>query len=294
MSVLSVLTRSMREMLWPRRFLPFFLLYMLFIVSAYLALTPILGLITGVYVEWMTMMAFWGMIALGLIAIVCGLVNLWFTGALIYDIKNNCGFSEALKQSKKMYLQIFLTMFILICLYGLTMFFQDFSSLLQLVVDWIFIFALPAVVINNFKFEVGLKRSFEIVKAKPIQTLVFFILRGIVLISIVLVGMIVVILSLAPVILASIPINQLQYLSESSSALTQDIAIQFISNLLRNYPFVLISSIVVAFFGALFQVFNYLARTYYYLEISKSVKSKVVRPVRKPARKPAARKRRRR
>lgn len=273
MSVLSVLTRSMREMFWPRRFLPFFLLYMLFTLSAYLALTPILALATGVNIAWMATMAVWGIVVLIVIFIGCALTHLWFTGALIWDAKCNCGFSKALKHSRGVYLQMFLVLFVMLCLVGLTMFFQDFSLILQFLIGWVFLFSLPAVVINGYKFEIGLKRSYEIVRSKAIQTLVFFVLRNIVLFAIMIAGLIVVTLSLAPVILGSIPVNQLQYLS-SSSDLAESMALQFMANILNNYPYVLISSIFVAFFGAIFQVFDSLSRTYYYLEVGKVARRK--------------------
>ena len=270
MGIIGVISRSLREMLWPRRFLPFFLLYLIFSLSLLIFLLPILSRIPSFYtspssVDVQIFYANLAGIAIALIATV--LVNIWFSGALIWDIKSKKGFEKCLKYSKKVYLQMFALCLVICILVLLTFFLKSFSIIFQILIDWIFIFALPAVVIKKDSFDFALARSFNLVKKKVFSTFSFWVLTRFIIFVIFLFSLFISTAILLPIF------SELRFVISSTAQAFQSYEVtRAISLILQNYHLLVIEAIVASFFVSIMYTFNLISKTYYFLEISKKAR----------------------
>jgi len=256
-------------MLWPRRFLPFFLLYLIFSLSLLIFLLPILSRVPSLYtspssVDIQIFYANFAGMAIVLIATV--LVNIWFSGALIWDIKSKKGFEKCLNYSKKIYLQMF-ALYLVICILLLfTFFLKNFSIIFQILIDWIFIFALPAVVIKKDSFDFALARSFSLVKKKVFSTFSFWALTRFIIFIIFLFSLFISTAILLPIF------SELRFVISSTQTFQSYEVTRAISLILQNYHLLVIEAIVVSFFISIMYVFNLISKTYYFLEISKKIR----------------------
>lgn len=268
MSILSVLSRSLREMLWPRRFLPFFLLYFLFSTSTFILLLPWLNVITRESAV-LGPCLFVSPILLLFLLILVALVDLWFTGALIYDVKTKKGFEKGLKEAKKIYSPLFLTGLVIFLFFCLSLLFGRFAFIIQILIDVGFFFALPAVVVEKEGFEKGLRRSYNLVKKTPLQTLIFWLLSRFLLFIIFIVSLFFIALTVSPIIFNVIPVGELQSLRTMNITISNKLGVRMVSSVLQNYPIVLLAAGVISFFLAVCHCFDYMAKTYYFIELAK-------------------------
>lgn len=254
-------------MIWPRRFLPFFLIYLFFSIAGFIVLASMLNLLLcPTFLAGQAAALLAGMVLIFIILIAAILVNVWFAGALVHDIRFKRGFERGLKQSKKIYWQLLLLCFVIGLLLGLSMLFRGFGLIVQALVDWIFIFAFPAIVIRKDRFDAALTRSYRIVRKNLVQTLIFWLLTRFVIVVISLVSIVFIALIVSPIFfdimlsMQSLPKGELSYVQ---------LIKQLVGKAMQNYLIVIAALAVASFFLAITCCFNYLSKTYYFLEISK-------------------------
>lgn len=267
MSISEVISKSIKEMLLPKRFLPFFLLYFLFSLCALIFILPILqilpSLISFEFTKRQMAAAIINLSALFIVFLIVVLVNLWFTGALIHDIHKKKGFDFGLKQAQKQYWQILALSFVLFLLFAFSSLLKNFAIIARIAIDWIFMFSLPTIMIKKDSFDLALRRSYNFIRKNLLETFVFLLITYFIVFIILFVSALLVAFSLFPLFLSivgSLPLTlEIQ---------TQKI-VQMISLILSNYPSFVIASVIISFFLSISQVFIYTSRTYYFLELAK-------------------------
>jgi len=269
MSISEIILKSIKEMFWPRRFLPFFFLYFLFSLCVLIFTLPILQLLPSLllldFTKTQAAIVLVNVSGLCIVSLIVILTSLWFSGALIHDVYKKKGFDIGLKESQKKYWQLLALGFIIFLFIMLSYVFQNFSIIVRIIIDWIFIFSLPAIVIKKDSFDLALKRSWNFVKKNILETFVFLIITYFIAFVILFISTLLVVVSLFPLlwdIVAYLPLETIQ---------TQTI-IQIIYLIINNYPTFVLSSIILSFFLAISQVFILTSRTYYFLELRKKKK----------------------
>jgi len=216
-----------------------------------------------------------GLMLLLLAIIGAVLSNLWFTGALIDDIKSKRGFERALRKVKSVFWQMLLLSSVIMMLFFIiSTLFRQLALFLFLVVDILFFFALPAVVIKKDSFDKALARSYGIVKKSFLEFLAFWLLRGFLMLVILFVLFFFLALTLSPIALRAVPdlasrVEALEMREFSSTQVSDTVATRIAIALLGNYPVVFSALAVLSFFLAIHHCFNYLSKTYYFLELTK-------------------------
>jgi len=267
MNILEILIKSTKKMLWPRRFLPFFLLYVLFSLCALIFLFPIFQILPSLILFGFTKIQLAIVVVnisgLAIVFLIIILTNLWFAGALAHDVHKKKGFDFGLKQVQKRYWQILALGFVLFLFFIISSLLGDFSIIARIAIDWIFMFSLPAIIIKKDSFDLALRRSYSFVRKNILETFVFHLLTYFITFVILFVSLMLVVLSLFPLFQSIIDLLPLTV----EMAKIQTIQMTYL--ILSNYPSLLIASIIFSFFLAISQVFIYTSRTYYFLELKK-------------------------
>lgn len=261
MGILKVISKSLRESFRPKRFLPFLLLYMLLSVSFLALIYPLMKSLPSILIGLQTWSAILSFLFLASTVFLIGiLVNLWFTGALIHNAVSNKTFGKSLHYSKELFWQIIILSFVIFLLEMFSFLLGFFSFIAQLLIGLIFFFSLPVLVIKKHTFDEAMKKSFDVVKRNLLKTILFIISTRIVILIIMFVSFFFIVLTLTPVF---------QDMKSINMVLIQAAINEFVDTILRNYPLLLATSVVASFFFAIIHVFDYLSRTYYFLELSK-------------------------
>jgi len=271
MGIMEVICKSLKEAFELRRFLPFFLLYLIFSLISLLLLLPIISRAPSIFAlpssfEIKIYYLSLGGILLAFVSTI--LINIWFSGALVFEIKTKKSFEKCLKLSKEIYLQLFALSLIICILVMLTFFFREFSFILQCLIDWIFIFALPAVVIKKDSFDFALARSFNIVRKKVFSTLSFWALTRFIMFLIFILSLFFSALILFPIFREVKEFTSVFY---GKQLRAQDISL-ISSSIIRNYHLLILTAFVYSLFFSIIYVFNLISKTYYFMEISKKIR----------------------
>lgn len=273
MSILSLLSQSLKEMFWPRRFLPFFLLYFSILIVAFPVAASILS--SFFYITTTTgapPFLITGMALLIIQIIILALVNIWFTAALVYDIKTKRGFSKGLHETKKFYLQLLVFFVILGVILGMVSFVNRVSFILNFAVSWVLAFTVPALIIEGKSFDKAMSRSFEIVRQKMLETFAFWAVLNIARIVIIILSGLIGAVILAPLMIGVISVQDLQNLQYATDYTYAMVGI--LLSILSNYPIAVSAIALASFFLSVIYVFRYLFVTYYFLEISRKVRQR--------------------
>jgi hypothetical protein len=265
MSILRVVLRSLQEMFWPKRFLPFLVLFFTLGIAAYLLILPIITLFFNS--ELVATTATFLLVDMGILFFVFLfglLVNLWFTAALIESIKSRGDFTSSLTKVKKSYLQLIAlgVVFVLLCL--VSNIFGTYNNLARLLLDCVLLFSMPAVVLGAVSFEKGIKKSFEIFRKKFLETVAFWFINRFILFVIFFIGIVILSLSMAPLIASTMTIEEIQEMSTSTATM-----LQVVEMVTGNFPLMLLMILIASFFVSIMIVFDYTSRTYYFLELTK-------------------------
>lgn len=272
MSILSVMFRSLKEMFWPRRFLPFFLLYFSILIAAFPIVASILSSLAFPTLAG-TQFLLAGLVLLIVEFVILALMQIWFTSALVYDIKTKRGFSRGLRETKKLYLHMLLFFLVLGLMTGVVSYAGSLSVILNFIVLWFFAFTVPILIIERKSFDRAMSRSFELVRRKMLDTFVFWLVLNFTRIVILFFSIIFGTLILAPLIVGVISVQDLESLQYSTDYFTTVVSI-FLS-IFSNYPLAVSTIAVASLFVSIIHVFKYLGITYYFVEISRrGVKAK--------------------
>lgn len=267
MRIIEVILKSLKEAFDAKRFLPFFLLYLIFSLVSLIFLLPIISRAPSLFANPSSLdfQIFYSCIAGILIAFIATiLINIWFSGALVFDIKMKKGFEKCLKFSKEVYPQIFALCLVISILVLLTFFLREISFLFQILIDWVFLFAFPAVIIKKDSFDLALGRSFNIVKKNVFTTFSFWALTRFIVFLIFLFSLFISSIVLFPIFYE---IRGLFY-TFSQGVKTYDIVFAS-STILKNYFILILEAFVVSLFLSLMHVFNLISKTYFFIEITK-------------------------
>jgi len=273
MDVFEIMSKSLLETIKFGRFLPFFFLYFLLSISILSFLIPMLYILPSMVSPPVTgrqlailMVNLSGSFIVFLIVI---LLNLWFTGALVYSLYKKKKFDFSLKYSQKFFWQMLALTFVIFLFTCLSSLLKNIGIFVTILIYWVFMFSLPSIIIKKDKFDTALVRSYDIVKKNTIRTFVFWLFVNFISFIILFVCLFLVALSTAPLLLDIAEITP-----EYQPSLSMR-AFQLVSVIFENYPVLLVSATIVSFFLALSYVFIYTSRTYYFFEISKKRKIRV-------------------
>lgn len=270
MVIIEIVIKGLSEAVNPRRFLPFFLLYLLFFTSVLVFASSLLQVLPSLillqFTEKELAIAMVNIVALLIVFLIVIGINLWFTGALVFDLYKNKGFDLALKYSKKFYLKMIFLSFLLFLFIIFSGLFGDFSLIIRLLIDWIFMFSLVAIIIKGDGVQQALTRSYNIIRKNILKTFGFLILTYFITFLILFFSIFLVVISMYPLFLnlAEIAPAFTNLKIVSSQQLTRIIAL-----ILRSYPSLVIASVIASLFFSFANVFIYSSRTYYFLSLKK-------------------------
>jgi hypothetical protein len=265
MSILRVVLRSLQEMFWPKRFLPFLAMFFALGVAAYLLFLPIISLVLNP--SLIVAAATFLLVDMGILFIIFLfglLVNLWFTAALIESVKSKKDFTSSLTKVKKSYLQLIALGLVLILLCLASNIFGAFSNLARLILDCVLLFSMPAVVLGAVSFEKGLRKSFDIFRKKFLETVAFWFINRFILFILFFIGIIILSLSMAPLIASTMTLEEIQGMSTSTPLM-----LRVIEMVTGSLPLMFLMILISSFFVSIMIVFDYTSRTYYFLELTK-------------------------
>lgn len=262
MGILRVISKSLRESFRPKRFLPFFLLYLLTSIAFIILIFPVIKALPSMILGFSVLSTILPiLLLLCAVFLIVLLLNLWFTGALIHNAISNKTFGKSLQYSKKVFWQILILSFVIFLLNMFSFLLGFFSFIAQLLIGLIFFYSLPALVIKKYTFDEAMKKSFDVVRRNVLKTIAFIISTRIVILVMILVSFFSIMLTLLPVFQDTLPIKDMVLIQVAMSEL--------VNIILKNYPLLLLTSVVASFFFAIIHVFDYLSRTYYFLELKK-------------------------
>jgi len=268
--IIEVILRSLKEAFDLKRFLPFFLLYLIFSLISLILLLPLIARAPSLFanpssLDFQILYLSLAGIIIALIATL--LINIWFSGALVFDLKMKKGFEKCLNFSKKIYPQIFALCLVISILVLITFFFREFSFILQLLIDWVFLFAFPAVIIKKDSFDFALGRSFNIVRKNIFATFSFWALTRFIIFLIFLVSIFISSIVLFPIFYE---VRDLYYAFSQGAKISNVVSASKI--VLKNYPLLILEAFVISLFLSLMHVFNLISKTYFFVEITKKSK----------------------
>ena len=271
MNIIEIIIRSFGESLKPKRFVPFFLLYLIFSAVVLIFFNSLLQILPSVILsnssekENATFM--FNMFALLATVIIFGLVSIWFNSALIFDVYKKKGFNSSLKYSKKVYLKVLFFHIIIILLLGvLTSMIGGLGFIMMLAIDWILMFSMISLVIKEDSVQEAMIRSYSIVRKNLLNTLVFFILTIFIVFVIMFICIILTTFSMFPIFKAIS--EAVPDFNNSGTLSSEQIAI-VIYAVLPNFPSFVIASIIASLFLSFANVFILTSKTYYFLSFKK-------------------------
>lgn len=271
MSLGEVVSKSLKETLSLKRVLPFFLLYSIFSTCSLILFMPILSvspyLFSLKYSSNHLAVVAINLLAIFIVFLLVVLVDLWFSGALIFDVWKKKGFDKGLEYSKKRYPNL-LALGIIFAIFGAILYFLgEIGSLVQLLITWLFIFALPAIIVKKDSFDLAIARSFHVVKKNFLRTFVFFLLIVAFTYFFIFASAFLSFFFAAPII--SKFVYLLRVISTTSYSISQPELIQMVGLLMENYSFFFVIGFIISLFYAFSRVFALTAETYYFLELTK-------------------------
>jgi hypothetical protein len=264
MSILQVIFRSARETLSFQRLLPFFLLYFSFGILAYLLVLSFVNIVANppqMIVNAPLVVI--DMAAMSVLFVAGMLSNIWLTAALVQSVKGKSTFGRSMNEIKKSYLQIVGLSFVTVLFFVAAQVFGDFRYIVRVFIDLVLLFALPSLVIGKLTFEGSIKKSFQVLRGKVLETIVFWVVNRFALALVFILALFVLTLSTAALLVTSMPPSQIEQIQSSGA-----MRIEAASTLLSNGFWMVILIAIAAFFMGVITVFDYISRTYYFLELT--------------------------
>lgn len=264
MNNLQIITTSFKESFKPKRFLPFFLLYFIGFVLASIFLLPLIGVIPlSIGEQSFIDITFTNIITVFFLIILIALINLWFTGSLIHDVKFKKGFDKGIKETKKFYGHLILVSLVLFFLGLLSIFTSIVGIIISIAVDILFFFSIPSVIVNKDSFDRALVRSFNVVNKKRLDAIVFWLLNKIVSSILILIFFFLIISYVIFTYLDFIIQLRNLFINPDTPIFAVAKSFQFMRVILKNYLAYLGFALITSFGFAVVHVFNYISRTRY-------------------------------
>ncbi len=268
--ITEILWKSLKEAFNPKRFSYFFLLYLIFSACALIFSRPVLAALPALlslqFTDSQIAVVMLNMVAMFIVFVLVVVLNVWFTGALVYGFTKKVGFDQALRYSQSLYWRMSILGFILVLIYAVSSIFKSFAFWVRLLANWIFMFSLPALIIKKDSFEQALARSFEMVKKKPIQTGVLWILLNLIRFSILFICLILVAVASFPLLS---DLSDLMAMRVQTSTLENQQLAQVVNTLLNSYPLLFLIAVIISFFFSVSYVFDYACQTFYFLKMKR-------------------------
>ncbi|HKZ45482.1 MAG TPA: hypothetical protein VJ343_02140 [archaeon] len=270
MSIAEIIAKSLGVALDTRKFLPFFFLYLLFFISSLIftnsmfqVMPPIiLGTSTGTEISILII----DMVALFVLVILLFGANIWFSGALVFELHKGKGFRAGLKYSRKLYWKFALLAVIVLILFMVASFFGNLGFIVDFLIGWVLMFSFVSIAINGDDVQKAMTRSYDIIRKNIFKTIVFFAAALFVTFIILLIGTILVGISLYPLFFS---LSEIAPPSLDPQTLTAGEVNRMFSMLLQNHPLFVMASVMASFFLSLANVFILASKTYYFLSFKK-------------------------
>ena len=270
MGITEIVLKSLEESVQPKRFLPFFLLYFLFSLCILIFSIPALQVLPSIILLEFTMtdltIVAVNVLALLVVFLIVCLVNLWFTGALIFDVHKNKGFDKSLKHAKSLFSQMALLSLIIFLFAIVSNLFREFGIIVKIVIDWVFMFSLVSIIVKKDKFDTALTRSYNIVKKDLVKTIAFLVITYFISIAIFLFAVFAIAFAMAPL---SLTLMEIMPISGQLQVIPKQRLVQIIALIFRSYPAFILISIIASLFFSIAYVFIHISRTNYFLQKKK-------------------------
>jgi len=268
MNILRIVAKSFSESVQLCRFLPFFLLYLVLLFTAAIFMIPIIKISPSIFTSDISKIIS-GAVAINLMPILIVLTivifaNLWFVGALVYNIQTGKNFDESLKYSSSIYWHL-LAFSLFAIIFTLLTYFAQFGLIFGLIFDIIFFVSIPAIIMEK-NFLKGIKSSFDLMKKRFLQTVLIWIVVSVINLILFFALLFSIASIFAPLLANFFTMNP--YMNTSKAFSTEQY-VQLAGFILNNYHYVFLSCIISAFFFSVMAVFTYTSKTYFFLSISK-------------------------
>ncbi|MEM7825500.1 MAG: hypothetical protein QW412_01410 [Candidatus Aenigmatarchaeota archaeon] len=270
MEILRTCKKSLKDSLKPKRLLPFFFLYLSFFSISSLFFFQIISVIPNLLTlnftqENLNLILINSLILLTLFLILF-ILNCWFSGALVYDVWREEGFKSGLKFSRKSLSQIISLSFVLAFINLFLSFFGLLSSALTFLVNFIFFFSLPSIIIKREDFIEATKRSYETISKSSLSSFLFYLLIYTTYHSILFFSFFPIIFSIFPLLSRITYFYQVfSYYGEFSQAAL----VQIIGLITNSFESITVSLTIFSFFFSYSNVFLTTAKTNYFLLLSR-------------------------
>jgi len=269
MVVLRIVYRSLIKALNPENFLPFFLLYLMTGICVMIFILPIIDIIPNIMsAEFQTDTLIWNyfnIISLITVLFFVFLIYVWFKGAMICKTRfNKKSFIECVTYVRKVYLGLIAYVGVVFIINSVVSFIPNWASAILWIITWFIMFSEISIVIRKDTVEVAILRSISIVRNNKLQTLILHTLIGFMELFIILVGLFIATIPLAPGLK-----DARDYLVMVEVKPTEELLFDIVKNLVNIFKFhyfeFLIFLSIASLFTSIASTFNMIARTNYFL-----------------------------
>lgn len=191
----KALGNGLRFCIQPRRWLPFFVLDLVF-VSIFLAMLALnaSAITTALLMVRVNPMAIFslGTLILGIVVLfgIWWLLRLWIVGAVLHQAYKEKEFNKSFTVGKQKFLSILAVIVVVSIISAAVNMIPFIGWILALVVAWIFFFSLQGVVVSGLGFARALENSYKIFRKTPFKVFLMWLIVTIIAMVITLVFLI--------------------------------------------------------------------------------------------------------
>jgi hypothetical protein len=156
--------------------------------------------------------------------------------------------------------------FVLLVFTGFTYLVRVFGAVLQVIIDFVFMLSLPIIIIKRSNFKVALTKSYNIVRNKLFETILFWITMHIVNLVIIIVGIFFITVPSAQLLINIMTL--LPMVTQLTTVTAVEIS-QIVNLIVASYPALILIAAIGSLFMSLSHVFRYASRTFYFLKTKK-------------------------
>jgi hypothetical protein len=269
MGLLEIIVQSLGKSIKPKRFLPFFAAYLVFSFAILGMLWGVLNIMPNIIIGDFTsgqMNIFLIMLTgIAVLLFAAAGVNIWLSGALVFSLFKKKHFSDSIAISKRFFWRFVILGLLIALIYILSTVLGDFSILVSVLIGWIFMFSMVSIIVKDDGVSRSLRRSYEMVKTKAVNTFVFFLVATSVYFLILFAGIIASDFTMYNLIM---DLNQ-AFPNLGKADLTPADSVSMIGIITANYPYLFITSVVGSLFASIATVFMNASRTFYFLSFKK-------------------------
>lgn len=260
----KALSRGLKFGFHPRRWLPFFVLDVIFFALMLIVVTGNLSSIIAALLALSTSpvaaASLIGYIAIFfIIFIIWMLVRFWVIGAVIHQAYKEKEFDKSWRISCRKYPSILVAMIIVAIISGIVGAVPYIGWIFSIIVGLVFFFVLQGVVISNFGFYKALTNSWEIFKKRPLSVFVMWL-------AITIISLIILFIFALPIL--AVFLNTIFANMVNLTAATPDFSSVLLA-FLANLPMFVVGAIILLIGMAIANAFVLKAQTEFYLQVKK-------------------------